>query len=56
MKYYTLQHTNGDVRISWIRENDHILALEPERARLQAEKRSLSARLRHINKRIKELA
>lgn len=48
--------TCGDVRDSWLRQNDHIVAVEPRIADLTAERRRLERRLEDVNNRIAEAA
>ncbi len=45
--------TCGQVRDNWLRGSDHIIAVFPELARLQASKRRLQGELRLVNKLIK---
>ena len=48
--------TNGDVRLNYINyPGSHIVPLDREMANLLAEKRRVSAQLRHVNKRIAQL-
>lgn len=47
--------SNGQVRDNWLRENTHIVAKEPELAKLRAEERRLSAELRMIKRRIQNV-
>jgi hypothetical protein len=48
------RETNGDVRRNWLRNNDHIVALEPHVARLTAERSRLQAELRRVNRKLKD--
>lgn len=47
--------TNGDVRDNWLKSNHHIVPLQPVLANLQATERRLSAELRQVKRRIKEI-
>jgi len=47
--------TNLDVRLNWLRSNEHIIAVEPELTRLRAEKRRLQKQTRDVNRRLRRL-
>jgi hypothetical protein len=47
--------TNLDVRLNWLRSNTHIVAVEPEVARLRAEKRDLQKRTRYVSRKLRRL-
>jgi hypothetical protein len=52
---YTSQHTNGDVRMNWLRGSGHIIACDSRLAELRAEERRTAANLRRVRKEIKKL-
>lgn len=47
--------TVGDVRDNWLRESEHIVAVEPALAKLRAEERRYCASLRMVRKEIKRI-
>jgi hypothetical protein len=47
--------TNGEVRDNWLRSDNHIVAKEPELAKLRAEERRLAASLRIVKREIKRI-
>ncbi len=47
--------TNGKVRANWLRESSHIVALNPEQARLSARQYELKRELRRVQRRLDEL-
>src|SRR5262245_43610528 len=49
-QFGSTDYTCGQVRDNWIKSNNHIQAKDIELARLKAEQRSLSARLRIVTR------
>jgi len=53
--YSSLKNTlNVDVRLNWIRSDDHIAPLDPEMENLKRRERILSKDLREVRKQIRE--